>query len=289
MANWIPFVSLSLISIFLLIFIVMKNRHISAHIILFWLFISGLAYVFEYIIFVLYNSYSYYPHILSNDYNDSVLGSISSQAFSVPIAITYIVVYRLKLSRILLIIGLFFFIETWFIYSNLYEHHWWESYYTTFSLVISVIMAKTWWKLFLGQTNHYVQLITLFFALSTISLSFAWILSSILEIYVIPVEHFANPTRDLIAGNALYIWFTTYLYTLVIFFRNRNWTYTLLTIVFLLSVETFMVQHDILILKSSIMLLVLPLFHFLMISIGRFYYCQNFPTYSEMQRRRTVL
>ena len=285
MANWVPFVSLSLISIFLLVFIVMNNRHISAQIILFWLFISGLAYVFEYVIFVIYSSYSYHPHILSNDYNDSVLGSISSQAFSVPIAITYIVLYRLKLSSISLVIGLFFLIETWFTHSQLYEHHWWKSYYTIFFLVISVILAKTWWKVLVGKTNHYVQFITLFFALSTISLSFTWILSSILELYIIPMNHFSNPTRDLVAGNALYIWFTTYLYAMVIFFRNRNWTYTLSVLLFLLTIETSMFQFGVLILKSPIMIMVLPLFHFLMITIGNFYYSQNFPTYTEMHRK----
>ncbi|BCB03111.1 hypothetical protein [Bacillus sp. KH172YL63] len=289
MANWVPFVSLSLISICLLVFIVMKNRHIAAHIILFWLFISGLAYVFEYVIFVLYNSYSYHPHILSDKYNDSVLGSISSQAFSVPIAITYIVVYRLKTTKILLIIAGFFLIETWFLHTDLYEHHWWQSYYTGFFLVVAVIMAKSWWTQLHEQKNHYIQFITLFFALSTVSLSFAWILSSILELYIIPLNYFSNPTRDLVAGNALYIWLTTYIYTLVIFFRNKDWSCTVFTILILLAIETLMVQHGAMILSRPMMLVVLPLFHLSMIVLGTFTFGKNFHTYSEIHQKRTVL
>jgi hypothetical protein len=285
MANWVPFVSLSLISIFLLTCIVVKNRHISAQILLFWLFISGLAYVFEYIIFVLFNSYTYHPHILSNNYNDSVLGSISSQAFSVPIALTYIVVYHLKITWIALIIGLFFLIEIWFTYSDLYSHHWWQSYYTSFFLTLAVILSKSWWKLLKDHSNHYVQFITLFFALSTISLSIAWILSSLLELYIIPLNQFSNPTRDLIAGNAMYIWFSTYFYTLVIFFRYRDKKYALWTILFLLTIEAFMVQEGVLLLKSPIMLMVLPLFHFSMIAIGGYYYDHHFRTYVEIKRK----
>ncbi|MFI8577214.1 hypothetical protein ACIGEL_16020 [Rossellomorea aquimaris] len=285
MANWVPFVSLSLISIILLVIIVVKNRHMSARILLFWLFISGLAYVFEYIIFVLFNSYTYHPHILSNNYNDSVLGSISSQAFSVPIALTYIVVYHLRATRIVLIIGFFFLIETWFTYSNLYEHHWWQSYYTSFFLILSVILSKVWWKLLENDPNHYIMFITLFFALSTVSLSFAWILSSLLQLYILPLHHFSNPTRDLIAGNAMYIWFTTYFYTLVIFFRNNDKQYTLLTILFLLTIEVFMVQEGVLLLKTPIMMMVLPLFHFSVIAIGGYYYNHHFPNYVELTRK----
>ncbi|MGG4167278.1 hypothetical protein ABEW00_07305 [Rossellomorea vietnamensis] len=285
MANWVPFVFLSLFSIFTLFFIVMKNRQISGRIILFWLFISGLAYVFEYVIFVLFNSYTYHPHILSNNYNDSVLGSISSQAFSVPVAITYIVLYRLPAWRIAVIIGVFFLIETWFIHTNLYEHQWWESYYTTFFLILSVILAKTWWKVLEDSSNHYVHFITLFFSLSTVSLSFAWILSSLLKLYIIPLNHFSNPVRDLIAGNAMYIWFATYFYSLVIFFRNRDWKYTLWSILFLLTVEVFMAQEGVLLFNNPAMIGVLPLFHLFMISAGSHYYERYFDTYREMQQK----
>ncbi|WP_201715217.1 hypothetical protein [Rossellomorea arthrocnemi] len=285
MANWVPFVFLSLFSIFVLSFIVIKNQHISARIILFWLFISGLAYVFEYVIFVLFNSYTYHPHILSNNYNDSVLGSISSQAFSVPVAITYIVLYRLSTMRIALIIGVFFLIETWFLYTNLYEHHWWHSYYTTFFLVVSVILAKTWWRILEESSNHYVQFITLFFALSTVTLSFAWILSSLLELYIIPLNHFSNPSRDLIAGNVIYIWFTTYFYSLVIFFRNGDWTYSLGSILFLFTVELYMIQEGVLLVEGPLMIFVLPLFHLFMISVGNRYYQRRFDTYVEMKQK----
>ncbi|MFI8686528.1 hypothetical protein [Rossellomorea sp. NPDC077527] len=285
MANWVPFVFLSLFSIFVLTFMVVKNRHLSAQIILFWLFISGLAYVFEYIIFVLFNSYTYHPHILSNNYNDSVLGSISSQAFSVPVAITYIVLYRLTISRILIIISVFFLIETWFIHTDLYEHHWWESYYTSFFLIISVLLAKSWWRFLGDRSNHYIQFITLFFALSTITLSFAWVLSSLLNLYIIPLNHFSNPVRDLIAGNAIYIWFTTYFYSLLIYFRNGDWKFALWSVLFLFTVEFFMVQDGVLIMESPLLLFTLPLFHFSMIFAGSYCYSQYFNTNVEFHKK----
>ena len=64
MANWVPFVFLSLFSILLLsLSLDEKSSRFRPEFILFWLFISGLAYVFEYVIFVLFNSYTYHPHI----------------------------------------------------------------------------------------------------------------------------------------------------------------------------------------------------------------------------------
>ncbi|MCA1062122.1 hypothetical protein QTG56_19465 [Rossellomorea sp. AcN35-11] len=284
MANWVPFISISMISLFLLTWLVIKNRHFSALIILFWLFISGLAYVFEYIIFVMFNSYSYHPHILTNNYNDSVLGSISSQAFAVPIAIVFIVVNHLKINKIALIIGAFFLIETWFTHSDLYSHHWWQSYYTTLILIVAVILSKIWWQLLAEHCNHYVLFITLFFALSTVSLSLAWIVSSILELYFIPLNRFSDPSRDVIAGNALYIWFVTYFYALVIFFRNGDFKYTICTILFLLVIEGFMIGEGLLHLKDPIAIVVLPLFHLFMISFGRSFN-HHFPTYIEMKRK----
>lgn len=147
------------------------------------------------------------------------------------------------------------------------------------------MLSKVWWKLLENTPNHYVLFITLFFALSTVSLSFAWILSSLLELYILPLHHFSNPTRDLIAGNAMYIWFTTYFYALVIFFRNKDKQYALLTILFLLTIEVFMVQEGVLLLKNPLMMMVLPLFHFSVISIGGYFYNHHFPNYVEITRK----
>ncbi len=284
MPNWVPFISLCILSILLLIYTLYKNQQDTSKILLFWLFISGLAYVFEFFVFVVFNSYAYHPHILSNRYNDSVLGSISSQAFSVPITITFITACKLKVRWIILIIGFFIFIETWFLHLQIYSHFWWETLYTPFFLILSVILAKAWWEL-LDGTSHYVHFITLFFALSTIILSLGWVISPLLGVYEIHLNIFPKEMRDVIAGNSLYLWFSTYLYTLVIFFRSKGAWIILLTVSLLLFIEIFMYKEGILETENLFTFMGLPLFHLLMMSFGCYIFNRHFQTYLISKRK----
>ncbi|WP_064092320.1 hypothetical protein [Rossellomorea aquimaris] len=268
MPNWLPFIILVATSIILFVYTLTMKRQISSYIILFWLFISGLAYLFEYIVFILFNSYAYHPHLLENKYNDSVFGSISSQAFSVPIAITIIVVYKLKIKWTLLIIGLFYLIEACFMFLDIYTQYWWKSLYTSLFLIFSIFLAKIWWWLLETRSNRLLYFLTLFFALSTITLSLGWILSPLLKWYEIPLNVFSNEMRDIIAGNSLYLWFANLFYSLVITFKNKVISFYFFTIATLFILELFMQSVGILTFKSPLLMLVFPLFHLCMIGIG---------------------
>ena len=68
---------------------------------------------------------------------------------------------------------------------------------------------------------------------------------------IIPLNHFPKPVRDLIAGNAMYIWFTTYFYSLVIFFRNGDWKYSLWSVLFLFTVEILWYKEGVLLVGKS--------------------------------------
>ena len=268
MPNWVPFIILVVSSIILFIYTLKKKQHIASYIILFWLFISGLAYLFEYIVFIIFNSYAYHPHLLENNYNDSVFGSTSSQAFSVPIAITFIVVFKIKIRWTLLIIGLFYLIEVWFMYLGIYTQYWWKLSYTSLFLIFSIFLAKVWWWLLENKSNRLLHFLTLFFALTTITLSFGWILSPLLKWYEIPLNVFSNEMRDIIAGNSIYLWFSNFLYSLVITFKNKVISFNVLTIATLFILELFMQSVGILTFKSPLMILGFPLFHLSMIVIG---------------------
>lgn len=54
----------------------------------------GQAYVFEYFVLNILKSYKYYPKVFSNKWQDTILGAIISQAFTVPIMATALALFQ---------------------------------------------------------------------------------------------------------------------------------------------------------------------------------------------------
>ncbi|MEL3974463.1 hypothetical protein AAEO50_19410 [Rossellomorea oryzaecorticis] len=288
MPNWVPFACLSITSVFLLSYILVKKKEKAPKIILFWLFISGLAYLFEFVIFILLNSYEYYPEFFSSHYNDSIAGSIISQALAVPVAITLIVVFHLRFRWIFFIIGLFFLIETFFLYLDIYEHNWWKSIYTILFLSLTVMLSKVWWRYLYSGKYHYINFVTLYFAIMTLSQTIGWILSSLLGLYELPIGLFSIEIKDNVIGNGVYLFFTTYLYTLIIYYRYNDLPYTVMTLVFLLTIEIFMVNQGILFLKEPYYIFILPSLHIAFIQGGKFVCHRHFPGFHQTSQKRLL-
>ena len=167
MQNWIWFLLLTVLSFILFLYTYYKTK--NPLVVLFWLFISGLGYLFELIIFVVFDSYSYYPDVFSDDFNDSVLGSISSQAFSIPIVITFMAVQQKKnnFKWKLFMIVTFFLIEELFLLLGLYEQHWWRSWFTSITLFTAIPMARKWYNTLQIEKNDRSYFLTLLFAIYT--------------------------------------------------------------------------------------------------------------------------
>jgi hypothetical protein len=288
MPNWVPFACLSIISVFLLRYMLVKKTEKAPRIIQFWLFISGIAYLFEYVIFILLNSYQYNPDFFSSHFNDSIAGSIISQALAVPVAITLIVVFHLRFRWIFFIIGLFFLIETFFLYLGIYEHNWWKSIYTILFLSLAVMLSKVWWRYLYPGKYHYINFVTLYFAIVTLSQTMGWIFSSLLGLYELPIGLFSGEMRDNVAGNGVYLFFSSYLYTLNIYYRYNDLPYTVMTIVFLLTIEIFMVNQGILLLEEPYYIFVLPSLHIAIIQAGKYVYHRHFPASHQISQKRLL-
>jgi hypothetical protein len=280
MANWIPFLILSVVSIFVLMYTWFKTK--QPIVFLFWLFISGISYFFEFIIFIILDSYLYEPHILNNDYNDNVLGAVSSQLLAVPAAITFATFLTIKKRWIFVLVGLFVVIEELFLRIGVYKHFWWKSYYTSFFLIFAFFLARYWYSCLQKNKHMWHHLITLFFALSTIVLTITWGFSSILRIYEIHLGWFNDEIKDITSGNILYFWLATYFYSLVIFYTNRDWKYLLAGLIFFSVVEFYMWRNGIITIKHTLNLLLFPTSHLMFIMVFGRLYRQFFPYYSSL-------
>jgi hypothetical protein len=274
MPNWIPFLLLTIASLLLLGCTYYQKKTLLVF--FFWLSFSGLAYFFEFIVFILLDSYHYFPDILSNHYDDNVLGSISSQALAVPIAVTFTAAFNLKNRWTLLFIGLFLLIEKCFLHLGVYEHYWWRTYYTFFFLLPAFFLGKVWYQKLSNRKTTILYFWSLFFALITVVTTIAWVLSALLHIVEIQPNLFDNRARDLVVGGVVYFSFVTLLYSLVIYYRNRNIFYYSGTVLFLLLIECFMIANRTLYVYG---IWFLPIFHCIMLGVSSYIFRQYFPRY----------
>jgi hypothetical protein len=281
MPNWIPFLLLTVASLLLLGYTYYQKK--TPLVFFFWLSFSGLAYFFEFIIFILLDSYHYSPNILGNHYNDNVLGSISSQALAVPIAVTFAAVLNLRKRWIFLFVGLFLLIEKCFLHLEVYEHHWWRTYYTCFFLLIAFFLGKMWYRKLSNRKTTKLYWLSLFFALVTVVTTTAWILSSLLHIVEIQPNLFQNNDRDLVVGSVLYFSFVSLLYSFVIYYHNRNILYYIGTVTFLLLIEIFMIAEGLLYVYG---VWLLPVFHCTMLSAGSYIFRKQFPQYALEKNKK---
>lgn len=218
MANYIPYLLLTVVSIGVLISIFISTKDLSylTH----YFFIAGLAYVFEYIILILLDSYTYKPHLLSIVVYDSILGDLSSQAFAVPAAAILVTAYQVRLKGILSLVILFIGIEELFIYLNIYDHNWWRTYYTGIFLFLTFVLVKSFYGLILHFT--FIRFVALYFSLVFFLSNGILVLFLAIPDFYFQVGWFENSFRDNIAYSTLLILCKSLFLVLAVYIRRYS-------------------------------------------------------------------
>lgn len=192
MPHFIPYLLLLIFSILIMVYLLVRTR--SYYTIILLLSLSGMIYLFEYVILVLFDAYHYKPMVLSNPFVDSTIGALISNLFIVPTIATTFVLLRLhKLWSI--VFALFFTgIEWLFLRLGVFEHNWWRLPYTTVSILILLGIAWLLNKKAV-QGNTVIRYIILFmFSFWLIdNLTFNLLLAGVRH-YVLGV--FEDPARD---------------------------------------------------------------------------------------------
>ncbi|WP_338781286.1 hypothetical protein [Metabacillus sp. FJAT-52054] len=187
-----------------------------------WLFNSGLCYLFELIVYVLFNCYIYKPNVFRDSFIDSTFGSIFSQGLSVPIAATFGSIYNIK-ARYTAGFALFFsLIEILFLTLDIYEHHWWRTYYTFFLIPVLFYISKAWYSL-LKKELRLVIILTQYVCMITISITITWLLYALQPTVIFMTGLFAENSRDHTFANGIYSIFISILYTAIPYSRRLSW------------------------------------------------------------------
>ncbi|GMK41864.1 hypothetical protein PCCS19_49230 [Paenibacillus sp. CCS19] len=216
MPNVVPYLILIVLSICALTIVFLRSKQFVT--LVWFLAFAGLIYIFEFIILVLFQSYTYYPKLIDNAYWDSMFGAFVSNFCAVPVAGITVVTFRLRFRWFILLSLFFTGVEWFFITIDIYKHNWWRLPYTTVFLICFFWLSRVW----ANQTARGSRLIRYFslllFSLSLCdSLAFGMALAGISQYHI---GWFANPTRDDILVRFIFILTTSIILSTTIYRTN---------------------------------------------------------------------
>jgi hypothetical protein len=143
----ICYTSLVLLSMVLVIFTLIKTKDWTLIPLLF--LISGMIFFGEYLVLFIFQGYIYKVSYFKEAYYNDYTGHIISNVFALPAVAIFIAGFSLKFHKILWIVLFFIGLEWIFIKLNIYEHRWWNFYFTGIALTIVFTLAKGW--------KHYLE------------------------------------------------------------------------------------------------------------------------------------
>lgn len=140
MPNYLPYLILILVSIFILTYTIINQRQFGVFVLL--ISFSGMVYVAEFFVMVIGNCYYYKPEILSVPYYDNILGAIVSNLFILPALGVFAAYYKLRLKWIILFAITLVGVELAFEAMNIYYTNWWRSEFTFIAVILFIFLCK---------------------------------------------------------------------------------------------------------------------------------------------------
>ena len=137
MPNIYWYIGLSIIGIVSTAFAIFSRKHIHnvLTMIVFYFFASGAAWIGEFIVLGLFDSYAYHTGLYESPWAQNLLGHLLLNTTLYPATAVIMAAYTLGFSWVMLVAASFTIIDYLFVNHGLYEHHWWK-YYMTFITVI---------------------------------------------------------------------------------------------------------------------------------------------------------
>jgi hypothetical protein len=231
---------LSISSIILFIFTLKQKK--DRKLIPFFLFLTGAVYFFEYVVLVLLNSYVYYPEVLKNNYYDSILGSIPSNALSVPAAGLFIVVFQLRFLWTVGMAAIFMGIKSLFLMLDIYEHNWWRTYFTGIGLLFYFWLAKKFHIILQATNSGSIRFLMMYTVCVPLPTTTSFFLITVFEKLTYTVGWFDNGARDSIAFQAAYNMFFLSIFLTIAVLICFRWYNLFLVVVLPMIAEWLLVQ-----------------------------------------------
>lgn len=230
------YIGLIFLSLLLLLYTCFKVR--STSVLLLFAAMIGWGYIVETVIYNFLGSYEYYPKLIQYDaFYDSVMGAISSNAFSLPVIATIISAFRLNWIWIILFTGLFVGIEWLFMKLHIYIHHWWRLEYTALGLPGYFALAKVFYRRIIHPLHGFLHTIILYLITGAISGTLHLVTFMFLQNRYYRPGWFADRGHDTVAFFAVYyLCDSLFLVMLAKLSWKRQWPKYVLAAIFFLTV-----------------------------------------------------
>ncbi len=107
---------------------------------------SAVIHPLEIIVLIVWNGYRYLPGIVQDSRLDNYLGSYISNTLIVPASAVAINAFSLSWNHVISVAAIFTGIDWYFTELGIYQHFWWQSFYTGIGLCILYAISKWIWR-----------------------------------------------------------------------------------------------------------------------------------------------
>lgn len=265
MQNWVWYFILTVVSIIIAGFTFFKKRNLK--LVPFYFFLSAIIIYLEFVIMIIFESYTYYPKVLEDAYFDSILGGIVSDFFSVPAVAFAIAAFQLNHIWIALGSIIFMGIEYAFVKLQIYVHHWWKTIYTGVGLLIHFKIAKQFWKsLIQNPPKRYIRIISLYSSYHVIHGLLAFVLVVNFNLFYFHPGWVSNPSRDHMIFNVIYTIIISSIAAIIVGFKLK-WYFRALGILLTYGFDWSLVKLSILYIPSKFSINIFLIIHLIILGI----------------------
>lgn len=252
-SNKFYYFGLIIINSLLLFFVFYKKKNRKTTF-LTLLSIIGLAYYFEYPIYIL-RGYKYKTKILKNREQDNAFGSVLSQAIFVPSAAIFISTFKLGWKIKLLFTTFFVLIERFFIKIKIYENKWWHTTFTAIFIFTYFFISDRFYNGIMNR-NKIILKLTLFNIIHITNMNILFIFSLFKKFKyqpVVTIHHWYYHYSFVKVYTVVETAVTTFLIE-----QKKKWLKTL-PIVLMVLVDTYLLKIKKLTVKGSYWFTLFPI------------------------------
>ncbi|MCT8977850.1 hypothetical protein N4T77_14710 [Clostridium sp. CX1] len=140
-----------------------RNKYKVSTLLVFYLFSGSLAWIGEFLVLGLFNSYAYKTGVFSNPWAQNLLGHLLLNTTLYPATATVMVAFSFRYGWIFFVAAFFTFIEYLFVKQGLYVHHWWRYYMTIITVVGILSFYSKWFSEMNKKRYGLIRSITFYF------------------------------------------------------------------------------------------------------------------------------
>lgn len=246
-SNTIWYVLLFITSIISMVLVLIKSKH-RKFTIAFTLATLGFTYLIESILIISLNAYRYYPKLVDDLFQDTVLGNVFSQV-SISSTSTLTIVYDLSYKWYFIYALVYYLIEELFVNLGIYQQLWYKSIYTLIGFTPLFWFIKIWYNKLISSSKYFIHYITLFLSTFAVVANTIMMPLKLLEIQIFKVNFFGELSKNHTTTAIIYGFFLINI--LINLYKYRlHWTWKVIAFIILFFVQYIFYKMGIIYFKN---------------------------------------